>query len=113
MRGAGIVAGMAAALLFAPQRAAARQDAHWTVAVDVSPLETRSFRELDALGLEKVVMVRLVQDGFAVVAPSTDAEVQVRLRRQGTHLVQSGVHRQRRGAARATPSACSTRIHSN
>src|SRR5262245_7257380 len=82
---AGFVA--AVAILFAAQRGRAAQEAPLTVAVDVSSLDARSFRELDALALEKAVMVRLVQDGFAVVSPSADPQVSVRVRKQGAHLL--------------------------
>ncbi len=54
-----------------------------SVAVDLSALDRRSYQELDAVSLERALVVRLIQEGFAVVAPTSAPEVRLRLTRQG------------------------------
>lgn len=48
------------------------------VAVDFSALSPQSADRLDALGLETRILLRLIQEGFAVAAPFTRPEVLVR-----------------------------------
>lgn len=47
------------------------------VALDVSTLDAASFEALDAVALEKTATVRLVQEGFAVIAPTASPDVLV------------------------------------
>jgi hypothetical protein len=58
-----------------------------SVAVDFSGLDRRSYQELDAVSLERALVVRLVQEGFAVVAAGASPEVRLRLTREG-HVAQ-------------------------
>jgi len=51
-----------------------------TVAVDFAALDEAAYRRLDALTLEQRVVLRLAQEGFAVVAPKGDPEILIRLR---------------------------------
>jgi hypothetical protein len=46
-----------------------------TVAFDLTHLEDRSYEALDGLGLEKRLVLRLVQEGFAVVGLTTNPEI--------------------------------------
>lgn len=48
-----------------------------TVALDVSTLDAAAFEALDGVALEKTATVRLVQEGFAVIAPTASPEVLV------------------------------------
>lgn len=57
-----------------------------TVAVDLSALDRASYQELDAVALEKGLVVRLVQEGFAVVAPSAAPEIVLHLTRAGRSI---------------------------
>ncbi len=50
-----------------------------TVALDLSTLEVTSFEALDGVALEKTATVRLVQEGFAVVATTAAPDVLVSL----------------------------------
>jgi hypothetical protein len=50
-----------------------------SIAVDLSALAPSTFAEIDGSRLEKEVVVRLVQDGFAVVAPSEHPTITIRL----------------------------------
>lgn len=50
-----------------------------SVGLDLTELAARDFERLDALAFEKSAVVRLVQDGFAVVAPTEAADVLIRL----------------------------------
>jgi hypothetical protein len=54
-----------------------------SVAVDLSALDRKSYQELDAVSLERALVVRLVQEGFAVVASSASPEIRLRLTRDG------------------------------
>jgi hypothetical protein len=54
-----------------------------SVAVDLSALDRQSYGELDAVALERAMVVRLVQEGFAVVAPSADPQIRIRVTRKG------------------------------
>jgi hypothetical protein len=55
-----------------------------TVSVDASALPAKLFRRLDGAGLERRVIVRLVQDGFAVVRPAANPAIHVELRGEGS-----------------------------
>ena len=48
-----------------------------TVALDVSTVDAASFEALDGVALEKTATVRLVQEGFAVIAPTASPDVLV------------------------------------
>ncbi len=54
-----------------------------TVAVDLSALDRKSYLELDAVTLERGVVIRLVQEGFAVVTPNASPEIRLRITREG------------------------------
>jgi hypothetical protein len=54
-----------------------------SVAVDLSALDRKSYQELDAVSLERALVVRLVQEGFAVVASNASPEVRLKLTREG------------------------------
>jgi len=58
-----------------------------TVAIDLTPLDPASFERLDGLALEKRILLRLVQDGFAVVRPEQGPDVLVSVRVAGQSLV--------------------------
>jgi hypothetical protein len=51
-----------------------------TVALDLTQLEDRSYDALDGLGLEKRLVLRLVQEGFAVVGLTTNPEIVIGIR---------------------------------
>lgn len=63
-----------------------------TVALDVSTVDAASFEALDGVALEKTATVRLVQEGFAVVAPtaSPNVLVSVSVRESPRAIVLSG-----------------------
>jgi hypothetical protein len=71
-------------LLFLPlallPRAAAADTARPTVAVDFAALDEAAYKRLDALALEERVVLRLAQEGFAVVARPAVPEILIRLR---------------------------------
>lgn len=48
-----------------------------TVALDVSTVDEAAFEALDGVALEKTATVRLVQEGFAVIAPTASPDVLV------------------------------------
>ena len=54
-----------------------------TVAVDLTALDRKSYLELDAVTLERGVVIRLVQEGFAVVTPNASPEIRLRITREG------------------------------
>jgi hypothetical protein len=56
---------------------AARAD-RLSVALDFSGLDEKTYRELDALALEKSLVLRLVQEGYAVVGRDTGPDLAVR-----------------------------------
>ncbi len=58
-----------------------------SVAVDLSSLDRKSYLELDAVALERGVVLRLVQEGFAVVSVSSEPELLVRITRDGRNVV--------------------------
>lgn len=68
----------------APARA---QAARTTVGVDLGALSAPVHRKLDGLALEKRVVLRLVQEGFAVVAPAAGPDALVRVREAGPRAV--------------------------
>jgi hypothetical protein len=49
-----------------------------SVALDFSGLDEKTYRELDALALEKSLVLRLVQEGYAVVGRDTGPDLVVR-----------------------------------
>jgi hypothetical protein len=57
-----------------------------TVGVDLSALDRASYEELDAVALEKALVVRFVQEGFAVLAPAASPDVVVHLARTGRRV---------------------------
>jgi len=52
-----------------------------TVGVDLTTLEIKTYEELDGLSLEKRMVLRLVQEGFAAVTPAQGPDVLVTIRR--------------------------------
>jgi hypothetical protein len=58
-----------------------------TVAVDMTRLDAASFAHVDGLGLEKRILLRLVEDGFAVVRPEQGPNAVVSVRADGAELV--------------------------
>ncbi len=58
-----------------------------SVAVDLSALDRQSYQELDAVSLERGVVVRLVQEGFAVVGPAAAPDVRITVSRRGRGVV--------------------------
>ena len=63
------------ALLLGGQAAAQRA----TVALDLSGLDGAAYRRLDAAVLESRAVIRLVQEGFAVVGPGGQPDLTIRL----------------------------------
>ena len=57
------------------------------VAVDLSGLDRQSYQELDAVSLERAIVVRLVQEGFAVVAVAAAPDIRVAVTRRGRSLL--------------------------
>lgn len=59
-----------------------------TVAIDLTALPEQDWKQLDVLSLEKRLVLRLVQDGFAVVASGANPDVRVTATRTaaGLHL---------------------------
>ncbi|HEY3355545.1 MAG TPA: hypothetical protein VGQ83_20005 [Polyangia bacterium] len=70
---------------------AAADRARPTVALDLTGLREEAYARLDGLGLEKRAVLRLVQDGFAVVAATAAPQVLLRLRETGSGLVLEAV----------------------
>jgi hypothetical protein len=58
-----------------------RAEQKTTVGVDLTTLEGSFYDELDGLALEKRLVLRLVQEGFAVVAPSEQPDFLITIRR--------------------------------
>jgi hypothetical protein len=58
-----------------------------TVAVDMTQLDAASFARVDGVGLEKRILLRLVQDGFAVVRPEQGPDVLVSVQAKGPDLM--------------------------
>lgn len=75
-----------------------------SVAIDLTGLDEAAYAKLDGLALEKRLVLRLVQDGFAVVAASADADIRVTVKAapQGLLLVATGSGRT---AQREVPSS--------
>lgn len=57
-----------------------------TVAVDLGGIDAAAFREIDGLDLERRVLVRLVEDGFATVARTAHPELTIVIRTAGTDV---------------------------
>jgi hypothetical protein len=53
-----------------------------SVAVDLSALDRQTYAEIEAVTMERMVVLRLVQEGFAVVAPNGDAKIVIRFSRR-------------------------------
>lgn len=64
-----------ALLLFCSEAAAQRP----TVALDLRGLDSAAYRRLDAVALESRSVLRLVQEGFAVVGPDASPDLTIRL----------------------------------
>ncbi len=64
-----------------------------TVAVDFSQLPEATWTELEVLTLEKKVLVRLVQEGFAVMAKDAGAVVRLSVSRRENTLVLTALSR--------------------
>jgi hypothetical protein len=64
----------------------ARADRLVTVALDVGQVGDRDFRELDLLTLQRKLVLRLTQGGFAVVAPEGAPQLRLVLRVQAGEL---------------------------
>jgi hypothetical protein len=62
-------------------RAGAAAKMPQSVGVDFSTLDDATYRDIDGLGLEKATLLRLVQEGFPVVAVSASPVVLISLRR--------------------------------
>lgn len=58
-----------------------------TVAVDLGGIDAATFRQIDGLDLEKRVLVRLVEDGFATVANKAGPELTIVIRSAGADIV--------------------------
>jgi len=56
-----------------------RSDAAASVAFDLRGLSAAAYHQIQGLALERNVALRLVQEGFAVVAPGAGADVEVRV----------------------------------
>src|SRR5258706_5833226 len=65
--------------LLALAGASARAQPTTTVAVDVRGLDERTYQKIDAVALEKQLVLRLVQEGFAVVSAAAKPVIVVRL----------------------------------
>jgi hypothetical protein len=84
-----------------------------TVSVDVTTLDDAAFQRLDGAALEKQIVVRLVQDGFAVVATSWQPAVVLTVHSLGQSVLlqaygPAGLHRREVAAevgGRRVPSA--------
>jgi hypothetical protein len=83
--------GLAVALLFA-SLAVHASEARPTVAWDTSGLSVFTYKQLDALNLERRAVLRLIEDGFAVVGLPAQPRVVIRLKdsRGGVLLEVSG-----------------------
>src|SRR5262249_25290824 len=68
MRGRSLAVTVALLAIGSPCAASAHED--FTVALDFSSIDEQTYRSLDVLSLERELVVRLVQEGFAVVAAS-------------------------------------------
>jgi hypothetical protein len=82
------------------------------VAVDLSTLDETTYEAIEALALQKRLVLRLVQDGFAVVALSEEPDIVVTLRGKGDTIVlaaRRGQREQRRRIERGT--ASTTELH--
>ena len=62
-------------------RAGAAGNVPQSVGVDLSTLDDATYRDIDGLALEKAALLRLVQEGFPVVAVSASPVVLISLRR--------------------------------
>jgi hypothetical protein len=84
-----------------------------SVSVDVTTLDDATFQRLDGTALEKQIVVRLVQDGFAVVAPTWQPAVVLTVHSLGQSVLlqaygPSGMHKREVAAVvggKAVPAA--------
>jgi len=74
-------------VLLACGRAAAAENVPQSVGVDFSTLDDATYRDIDGLALEKATLLRLVQEGFSVVAVSSSPVVLISLRRVSNGLL--------------------------
>jgi len=58
-----------------------------TVGIDMSKLDRKAFDAIDGVELEERLLVRLVQDGFAVVAASEKPDTIIFVRQEGERMV--------------------------
>lgn len=68
-------------------RSASAAEGRTTVALDLTRLDDRQYSDLDGLALEKRLVLRLVEEGFAVVAPTAQPEITVHVEVQGDAIV--------------------------
>lgn len=72
---------------------AVKDGATTSVAFDLRGLSAAAYHDIDGLTLERKVALRLVQEGFAVMAPASGADVEVRLCRESDGLLLSALLR--------------------
>jgi hypothetical protein len=65
---------------------AAAQAQSPTVAIDLGGLDAAAYRRLEAVDLESRAVLRLVQEGFAVVSPSARPELTIRISATDTEI---------------------------
>lgn len=78
---------LAIATLSAAAPAFAAENRPTTVAVDFATLDEIAYRRLNALALEQRVLVRLAQEGFAVVVRPAEPQILIRVRLLGDRVV--------------------------
>ncbi|HEY3447866.1 MAG TPA: hypothetical protein VGK67_16035 [Myxococcales bacterium] len=81
-----LCAALAAATLSAAPAPAASAPQVTSVALDLTALDEETYRKVGALALEKQVVLRLVQESFAVVAPSAKPDVKLAVEATATGL---------------------------
>lgn len=57
------------------------------VSVDFAQLDSKTYELVDGYALHKLVVLRLVQEGFAVIAPAENPQVRLVLTREGEELL--------------------------
>lgn len=75
-----------AALLLCGLSGHARASPPFAVALDLTPLTAADHRRIDGAGLERQTVLRLVQEGFAVVSPRAQPDLVVRVSREAEEL---------------------------
>lgn len=86
MRGA-IGAVLAALIVVWCATTAVRAATRTTVAVDLTSLDAASYQALDGLALEKRIVLRFVQEGFAVVGVQEHPDIVVVIRLQDANVI--------------------------